>query len=349
MLNKNTEGQDKTSETTLKKYSFIALRFLFILVVVIGRSIVTYMFQIPNGFAPGGVSGIATIIYNILGYIPDHPKVLDTIFNPSIVIFALNIPLLILAFIYVNKKYTFMTLLSVFIYAGSLKIFEIAKVPQFTWNTGAVSEATDFSLFIQNVGIKMLAAIIGGVLDGACLGLLFKFNASAGGTEIVSMIIYKKKPTMNIAWILFIFDFSIAFCSGLIGITSVITSKSSMPATEIFVRVSAPIIFSCIALFLSSKVADYIFTGTDTSFVFNIVTSKPEEICEEIFEHLHRGATILDGEGAYSKDPKKIVVCIVSKKQTVELKKIARNLDENSFTYIMRASEVRGKGFEKIT
>lgn len=348
MEENQTNGQN--NKDLFKKYLLKAIKLIFVLFVVIGRALVTYMFQIPNGFAPGGASGIATIIYNILGYFPNSPTVLKTLLNPSIVIFFLNVPLLILAFIYVNKKYALLTLLSVFFYAGSLKVFEWANVPQFTWATaGITAEATNFTLFVQNVGIKILAAIIGGVLDGACLGLLFKFNASAGGTEIISMIIYKKKPTMNIAWILFIFDFSIAFCSGLIGITSVLTAKVAMPATEVFVRVSAPIIFSCIALFLSSKVADYIFTGTDTSFVFNIVTSKPEEICEQIFDHLHRGATILDGEGAYSKDPKKIVVCIVSKKQTAELKKIARNLDENSFTYIMRASEVRGKGFEKNT
>lgn len=324
------------------------LKWFLVFLVVAGRAFVTYMFQIPNGFAPGGVSGVATIIYNIIGTIPNHAPVLETIFNPSIVILFLNIPLLVLAFIYVNKKYAIATTLAVVVYAGTIQILQLLHLPQFTaTNADMGMEVISYEFFISTSGLKILSAVMGGVLDGFCLGLLFKLNASAGGTEVISMIVYKKKPSLNIAWILFIMDFAIAFCSGLIGMTTIITAGTTMSATEILVRIAAPIMYSCIALFLSSKIADYVNTGLDTSLVFNIVTSKPEEICDAIFKKIHRGATILNGEGAYTKEDKKIVVCIVSKKQSIELKKIAKNLDENSFTYIMRASEVRGKGFER--
>ena len=317
---------------------------MIIALVVMGRSLVTYVFQIPNGFAPGGVSGIATIIYNIVNIVP-HAKIMEDIFNPSIVIFVINIPLLVLAFIYVNKKYAFATMIAVLIYAGSIKIFELVSVPQFTATNGATG--TDFNTFVSSAGLKILSALIGGVLDGFCLGMLFKLNASAGGTEIISMIVYKKRPTLNIAWILFIMDFSIAFLSGLIGIAIILSTTASRTLSEMLVLIAAPIMYSSIALFLSSKVADFVNNGLATSMVFNIVTTKPEEISQEIIQKLHRGATILTGEGAYTKADKKIVVCIVSKKQSAELKAIAKTIDENSFTYVMRASEVRGKGFEQ--
>ena len=138
---------------------------MIIALVVMGRSLVTYVFQIPNGFAPGGVSGIATIIYNIVNIVP-HAKIMEDIFNPSIVIFVINIPLLVLAFIYVNKKYAFATMIAVLIYAGSIKIFELVSVPQFTATSGATG--TDFNTFVSSAGLKILSALIGGVLDGFC-------------------------------------------------------------------------------------------------------------------------------------------------------------------------------------
>jgi Uncharacterized conserved protein len=109
-----------------------------------------------------------------------------------------------------------------------------------------------------------------------------------------------------------------------------------------------PIFYSFITLFISSKVAEVVNNGLESSVVFNIITDKSDEISEAIVKKMNRGATIIKGEGYFTHAERKIVVCVVRKRQLVALKKMVLSIDCNAFIYITNAREVTGKGFSSL-
>lgn len=129
--------------------------------------------------------------------------------------------------------------------------------------------------------------------------------------------------------------------SGIVGLLS----AKGMDANTTFVKIASPIFYSFITLFLTSEVADVITTGTQSSVVFNIITDKAEEVGDAIVQILHRGGTIIHAEGIYTNSTRKILVCVVKKKQSALLKQIIKDVDPDAFTYINKAKEVSGFGF----
>ena len=98
-------------------------------------------------------------------------------------------------------------------------------------------------------------------------------------------------------------------------------------------------------LFVTSEVADVVTNGLQSSVVFNIVTSKPDELSAAIVSNLHRGATKYTGDGVYTHAERFILVCVVRRRQSTQLKKLIKSIDPESFVYITKAKEVNGFGF----
>ena len=193
----------------------------------------------------------------------------------------------------------------------------------------------------QARGVTVLAAIAGGVLCGVSLGGTLLTNSSAGGTDIIGKIAYEKNPDVNVQWQIFIFDSLVVLLSGAIGLINI----EGQDANTIFTNVATPIFYSFITLFVTSEIADVVTNGLQSSVVFNIVTSKPDELSAAIVSKLHRGATKYTGEGVYTHAERYILVCVVKRRQSTHLKKIIKGIDPNSFVYITKAKEVNGFGF----
>lgn len=306
-----------------QKTSYLGALVLFTFIRALG----TYVFIIPNSFAPGGVSGIASIIYNIaLKY--DSALALS-VFNPGFTVFVMNIPLILWSFKALDKSFAINTALCVGFFSAFMGMFSLIGFPQF------VAHNYDSS-------IMLLASITGGVIMGLGMGAMLRMNMSMGGTDIIAKIIYKKRPFLNVQWLIFLCDCFVVVLSGVLGIINITDTDATQ---DILVKVLSPVLYSFISLFVCSKAADIILVGFESSVVFNIITSKPHEMGEAIVAQIKRGATVLRGEGIYTGAERTILICVVRRKQLLALKKLMKAIDPDSFSYITNAREVNGFGF----
>ncbi|HOB64994.1 MAG TPA: DUF2179 domain-containing protein, partial [Clostridia bacterium] len=188
------------------------------------------------------------------------------------------------------------------------------------------------------------AALAGGVMIGISMGIMLLSNMSMGGTDIVGKVMYEKNPVVNAQWFIFLSDIIVVMLSGVLGFIG----GRNVDANTLFVRVMSPIFYSFIALYVSTKVADVIGIGLESSVVFNIVTEKHKEIADAIVSRLRRGATLVRAEGVYTNAPRDILICVVRRRQLVTLKRLIKEIDPKAFLYITDAREVNGFGFKSF-
>lgn len=259
-----------------------------------------YMFVVPANIAPGGASGIALMVNFVTG-LPVGTLTL-----------VLNVPLLILAWFYLSKKFAVSTAIT----------------------TAVCSFMLDFvvPLFIPvYAGDRLLCSLYGGVLVGAGMALIFIAGSTTGGTDILGYILQKKRPHMSIGRALMIVD-------GIILAASIF----------VFGNIEAAL-FGLISLFVQTKVIDAIIYGGEVGSMATIVTSNPDEITEKVISELDRTATLLPAKGAYSRKDTSVLLCTVRKSQFSRLKKIVYDADPNAFVMVTDTSEVFGLGFKDFT
>lgn len=317
-------------ENNKHKKARTVLFYIALITMSLIRAISNYMFIVPNAFAPGGVSGIASILYNAV--LPTGNNALIFWLDPGITIFILNIPLILWAFKSLNKKFAFNTMLAVLVFSCFMLLFSLTNFPVFKAETYESS-------------IMLLASLAGGALSGVGLGFMLRMNISLGGTDIVGKAIYKKNPIVDVQWLIFLVDCIVVLASGLLGLRAMAAVSG---AKGILVVVLSPIFYSFITLFLCSKVADLILTGLESSLIFNIITNQPENLAAEIIKRVKRGVTIIKGVGVYTNSDRNILICVVRKKQINTMKKIINELAPEAFVYIANAREVNGKGFRVL-
>ncbi len=155
--------------------------------------------------------------------------------------------------------------------------------------------------------------------------ILFNIQASNGGTEIVAMIL-KKKTSVNIGQCLLIVDFVIT-------------------AAAFFAFGPETGLFSILGLIMRTVMVDMVLENIKVHKYFQIITSKPKIISDFIVTELHRGATELQGEGAFSHEDKTIIMTVITRGQAVKLRAFAKKVDPHCFILITNTSEIIGKGF----
>lgn len=224
------------------------------------------------------------------------------------IILLLNIPLFILSLKKLDRKFTLYSLVGILAFSLSLIL------------THSISNILD-------INDKLLYCLYGGVINGIGFGLIFVHSGSTGGFDIISMLIKRKYTNFNIGKISF-------------GINLVIVAISAV----IFGLPNA--LYTLIAMYTTALVLDNVVKGLNQTKSVFIITHKEQEVSDLILEKLHRGVTYLYGEGAYTKEQRRILYCIVPLNQLPELKNIVTSLDENAFLSITDASEVQGKGFK---
>lgn len=176
----------------------------------------------------------------------------------------------------------------------------------------------------------LLACIIGGAIKGAGLGMVYYAGATTGGTDIIAKFLRLRFPYINFGTIVLVTDFVII-----------------LAFAAIFHKVEEAM-YAVIAMFVVSKVVDLVLYGIDNSNVCYIISEKSEQLIEGITDRLHRGVTILDGEGAYSHENKQVLLCVVKRTQISDIRKLIRGIDENAFFIVTDAKNVFGRGFGDI-
>ena len=224
---------------------------------------------------------------------------------------SFDIPLFLFAFRILGKKDAIKTLLGIIFLTTSLKITE---------HLGSFQVTDDV----------LLSAISGGIILGAALGLIFRINGSTGGTDLIGVLANRFLPNLSIPTLMGFADACVVILSGIV-------SRNIEIA-----------LYSAITLYIIVKVSNVIVEGLNTSSSFMIVSDKYLEIGDIIMNELERGATILKGQGLYTRNDKNVLLVVVSKKEVITLKKLVKSTDPDAFIIITDIFEALGEGFKPI-
>ena len=227
----------------------------------------------------------------------------------GIAVFFINLPIFILGARLVDKEFALYGFISMFVFSSLLTL------------TNGIDE-----FFV--VDDILLAAVFGGIFNGVGMGLMFRNRTCQGGFDIIAAIL-KDKYNINIG-------------SGLMAANTIVISLSSLLFGY------KPAMYTLISMNMGYKILDKVQTGFNVKKKIVIVSNKSEEIADSIIVQLNRGVTFLDGIGAYTKEDKKVIYCIVTSRETAKLKKIIDEIDPNAFFTASDVVEVRGSDFKNI-
>lgn len=257
-------------------------------------------FIIPNGLASGGLTGLCTIIQYATG-LPigwTYPTI--------------NIVLLILAFLTLGKGFGFKT---IYMIAMTSLFFEILpKFPQ----------------LVVMMDEKLLVALVGAALESVGLGLVLMRGGSAGGTDIIAMIVNKYWPVSPGRVYLFTDVFIIA-------------SLLIVPDKGL-----VDMIYAYVIMLGFSFGVDFVLLGNKSSVQILVFSSKYEQIANHIIHDIHRGVTALQSVGWYTQKEGKVLLILVRKYQMNEVVNAIKDIDRKAFISVSTAMSVYGEGFEEV-
>ncbi len=270
------------------------LSYLIITVLAALDAFISIAVIYPNNFAPVGIQGFTVMIQHLLGI------------SVGYLYIFINAPMLLAAFFVLKKSYTLKNLS--YILSFSVMTVVIQRI---------ISQF-DLSFLIyraQNEEQAIIAAVGYGAFFGVLYPIAVWLGGSTGGTDILAALINRFKPYSNTVWVLFSINVGVAITSYFV-----------------YGRRSLPVILSILSSLVSVCISDYMLKGAMSALKFEIVTSKPRELAAEIMEKLDRGCTEIPSRGMYSGSQSSILVCVIGKKQRVEMEKIIAKY-EGSFGF----------------
>lgn len=252
-------------------------------------------FVVPNDIAQSGVTGLA-VFFNHLFSVP-----------VGVTNFVLNVPLLILMWLFLGKKLVARTL----------------------WVTLLLSVALDAFAFMPDyTGDKILASLFCGLLQGSGLGIIMITGATSGGTDIVARLVHKRFPHITVGSVVLAADAAIV-AANMILLGSINSG-----------------LYAIIMIFVSTRVIDSLIYGTGNGKMLMIVTKKPDEVSKAIVSSSRRGVSVLPAKGAYTGEDKGILICVVRKAEVSGIIKTVKATDSNTFIIVSEANEILGEGFK---
>lgn len=280
------------------------------------------VFLIDAKVVPGGVSGLAMAVHYLSGNkIP-----------VGITIWLMNIPLFIWGIKELGKKFgarTFVgfTLSSLFIdlFRGDMPGFGFIRLQ----DSPAIQDLlhNDFLFLI----------LIGAVLLGVGLGIIFKFKGSTAGSDIVAAIMQKKYGIKPGQAIMFTDFFVIAIAGVIIQLKGLSPDKPALTLT----------LYAVFLLFVSARIIDVVIDGFDYARMAYIISDKYDEISELIMTEFSRGITALKSRGLYKDVDREVLVAVVTLKELTTLTERVKEIDPDAFIIVNNVHEVLGKGFRR--
>lgn len=225
--------------------------------------------------------------------------------------FIINIPILFLSYKYMGKSFTFKTLRTLIISTILLDFVVVKFIPTFS-------------------GDRLISSIFAAVFMGAGLAIVFMRGSTTGGVDIVSYLLQLKFPHIQIGRALLLVDCIILLAS-----------------IVVFNDLEAGL-FGLVSLYVQTKLIDSILYGLDKGSMITVVSKYNQDIANRIMKELDRGATLLQGYGAYSQNEVKVLMCVVRRAQFTAVKNIVYDIDPNAFLIVSEASEIWGEGFKEI-
>ena len=252
-------------------------------------------FYAPNDFTVGGFTGISQIINFFIPVLP-----------VGVMIIVLNVPLFALGL----KKFGFAFLVkSIYTMALSSVLIDVIA---------AIHEFAPMD--------PLLACLYGGVTLGIASGLLFREEATTGGSELGAWIVRSHVERLSIGNICLGIDLTI-----ILIYAAVFRSLNNA-------------LYGALALYITTKVLDLVVYGQNTAKLAYIISDKYEQIMQEMIAR-DMGATLIHGKGGYTGADRPLLLCAVRNKEAVSIKRFIKELDPDAFFIVCDASEVLGEGF----
>ena len=268
-----------------------------VLLTIVGAALSAFglhIFVYPAGFAPLGIDGIATMLQELTGL------------NAGYYSLMFNIPLLIVAWFIIKKRFVIYTLLFTVLSSVMLVILEAVSFYEF-----------------QGTGELIIPAIFSGVILGVRTGLMLKIGASAGGIDIIAAMIQKKRPYLNIERTITVICYVITLLSYFVyhNVTS--------------------ILLSVIQMFIFDRFAGGMLKDSRNAIEVKIVTKEPDAIKNEIIYKLKHSATIVNSRGMYSDGESTMIISVINIRQIPEFMEIIKN-HPDTFAYYGELMGVKG-------
>ncbi len=280
--------------------------YLFITFGIIAYSMGWAAFLIPYQITTGGTTGISAIIYYATGFPIQWSY------------FVINAVLMTFAIKILGPKFSIKTTYGIFSMTFFLWFFQLL-----------INDANGNPPLILGEGQDFMACLIGAVMCGVGLGVVFNSNGSTGGTDIIAAIIHKYKDVTLGRMIMLCDIFIISSC-------------------YVVFHDWRRIIFGFVTLFVIGFVLDYIINSARQSVQFFIFSKEYEKIADRIITETHRGVTVLDGTGWYSKSNVKVLVVLAYKRQSIQIFRLVKDIDPNAFISQSSVIGVYGEGFDRL-
>lgn len=275
---------------------------VFLALGILMYSIGYSAYILPEKVVMGGVAGAAALIYYATG-IPTGTSIL-----------VLNAAMLFIAFSALTKQFFWRTIIGV----GIMSLFISILQPFFAANP-IMTPGED----------KFMHVLIGALLGGGGLGIVFSHNGSTGGTDILTMLLNKY--------------FRVSFGRAMQFVDCTIISSSYF-LFHSFETIVYGIVFTLVA----SITCDYIVNGTRQTVQFLIISKKYDEIADVVNTHLHRGVTVVDGKGWFRKSDVKMLIVLTRKYESQDLFNLVNHIDPDALVSQTFCHGVFGEGFDKI-
>lgn len=274
----------------LKKYTTI-----FIGTIVYAAGIA--LFLNPNDLAPGGVTGIAILLNRFTGV------------ETGSLILLLNIPIILLGLWKFGWKFIFST------------VYTLCLISAFVNGMEYIGPLTDD---------RMLAAIVGGVLVGTGIGIVFKAGSTTGGIDIIIKIVKKKFPHKKTGSLFLLFDSAVIIAAGIV-----------------FGTIEAAV-YASIATLVTMYTMDAVLYGRDGARLIYIISDNADCLTDSLLHEAEVGVTWLYGAGTFKSREKKIIMCVADKKKSLQVEEIVKKHDPEAFMIVSNATEIYGEGYKNI-
>lgn len=285
-----------------RQLKMMAKDYVFILLGIALYAIGYNAFILPEKLVQGGVTGISSLLYYAWNW------------SPAICIWVINVMLLIIAIRALSRQFVLRTIIGVTILSSLIALFQ------------PIFQA--FPIITPGED-KFMHVIIGAIMAGAGLALVFAHNGSTGGTDIIVALI-NKYSRMSLGRAMQVVDICI-ICSSYILFHS-------------FEVIVYGVVFTLVA----SITMDYVVDGTRQTVQFLIISKRYEEIADAVNKQLDRGVTVIHGQGWYSKQDVEVVMVLCRKYESQGLFNLIKALDPNAIVSQSFCHGVFGEGFDKI-
>lgn len=269
-----------------------------LLLIAVGVAIYTFgfvKFNMANALAEGGVAGVTLIVHALYGI------------NPAYSSLILNIPLFILGARILGKR------------SLALTIYGTVLLSFFIW----FWQRVPIHVTLEND--MMLVAVVAGLFSGAGSGLVFRYGATTGGTDIIGRIAEEKLGLK-------------------LGQTLLFIDAVVLTASLVYIDLQH-MLYTLVASFVYSQVLTIVQNGDYTVRGMLIITQKSEEAASAILNEINRGVTFLNGQGAYSGEDKNVLYVVLNPTEVREVKAIMAELDPDAFISIIDVDEVVSSDF----